>query len=76
MSKKPKSLYTVSLYERVYDDGLLCSERLVYRQTTWAVSERQAENNVRHNSGLSRHGYSGGDRGRCSWDIVAEVEHE
>ena len=73
--KKEKKKYHVRIFTRTYDDdGLLICEQVVYEQDTWAVSERQAENNVRHNSKYPYHGYAFAHGVRWSKCIEAEVK--
>lgn len=72
--KKQKQKYHVKLFERTYDDdGFLVCEKVAYEQDTWAVSEMQAENQVRHNSGYPFHGRVSVDEVRWSKCIEAEV---
>lgn len=76
MPKLPKSKrkFHVKVYTRTYDDdGTLEVERLVHEQDTWAASERQAESNARHNSGLPYHGNASYDNGRWYRTVECEV---
>lgn len=76
MPKIPKSKqkYHVKVFTRTYDDdGILQVERLVHEQDTWALSERQAVSNARHNSGLPYHGNAAYDGGRWFRAVECEV---
>lgn len=71
--KSSKQKYHVKIITRTYDDdGVLICEEVVYEQDTWAVSERQAENNARHNSGYPYHGRASIDE--CKWSKVIDAE--
>ena len=72
---REKNKYHVRLIKRTFnDDGLLECEYVVHEQDTWAVSERKAECNVRHNSGYPYHGWARAESDRWSTSIDAEVE--
>ena len=72
--KRPKRKYHVRIFTRTYDDdGMLECEQMVYEQDTWAVSEKQAECNVRHNSGIPFHGNMMAEGGHWSRWTEAEV---
>ncbi len=73
--KKEKKKYHVRLIQRTFnDDGLLECEHVVHEQDTWAVSERKAECNVRHNSGYPYHGWATAEGGHWSTTIDEEVK--
>ena len=72
--KKPKKKYHVKIFTKTYDDdGIVVCEQLVHEQDTWAVSEKQAENFARHNSGYPYHGRATVDEHSWSKSIEAEV---
>ena len=72
--RKPKRRFHVRIFTRTYnDDGLLECEQLIHEQDTWAVSEKQAENNARHNSGIPYHGTAYAESGHWSKHTEAEV---
>lgn len=57
-TKKPRQKYHVELYLKwLDDDGRVIGNSLQYEQDTWAVSEAQAINFARHNSGIPSHGH-------------------
>ena len=72
--KKPKRKFHVRIFTRTYDDdGNLECEQLVHEQDTWAVSERKAESNARHNSGIPYHGNACAEGGHWFKQTEAEV---